>query len=476
VRSRPPHVPIVTQGSVIAQAAPDDAPNRTRWLVFAGVSVALLMGSIDQTSVATALPALQADLDTALSWGGWTITVYLVGQIVAMPLAGRFCEQFGRKRVLLVAVGLFTVASVCCALVRNIETLIAFRLLHGLAGGALMPAATAIVADQFGRDRDRAIALFTSIFPIGAIIGPVVGGVLVAATSWRGIFWINVPIGLLVLVVGYFTITESYGARRGRVDTVGIVMLVTILLTGMYAITRTGSLGTGWFGPVTAGAAALAAIGTGFLFVWHIRRHPSPLVPIELLRGRDFGALNTVNIMFGMAALGIAALVPHYAQSRFGAGPLLAGGLLTLRAFGMIAASTCTILLIRRLGHRPLLLIGFGIHTVGLAMLALPPLGLDPLAWLAVAAGVTGVGMGLAAPASNNAGMHLAPDQISAISGLRGMFRQSGGIVGISLTTAFVSASSDPDSAQALAFGVMAVLLLAAIPVALRIPNHRGRW
>ena len=117
-----------------------------------------------------------------------------------------------------------------------------------------------------------------------------------------------------------------------------------------------------------------------------------------------------------------------------------------------------------------------GVHCVGLAVLALPPPGVSPYLWLGAGAVLSGVGMGLAAPASNNAALHMAPDRIATVSGLRGMFRQSGGIFAVSVTTAVVTASAAPATANALAFGVFAVVLLAAVPVALRVPNHRGRW
>jgi EmrB/QacA subfamily drug resistance transporter len=457
-------------------APPDDTPRPRRWLVFAIVGAALLMISIDQTSVATALVQLQADLGTSLAWSGWTITAYAVGQIVALPVAGRLSDQFGRKRVFLIAVVLFTFASLACGIAPGIGSLIASRLVQGLAGGAFLPSATGLVSEQFRRDRDRAVALFTSIIPIGAIIGPVVGGIIVTLAGWREIFLVNVPLGVLVFVAASIAVTETPRSRGGRVDVVGIALLVAMLLAGMLAVTLVGTRGAGWAGLAGAGAAALLAVTCGGLQLRHSRRHPAPLIPIALLRGRGFGAMNVVNVMFGSAALGMAALVPHYAEIRYDIAPLLAGGFLALRAVGMICTSGVAVVLIRRTGYRPLLLVGTGIHAVGLAVFALPPLALSPYAWLGVAAVVSGVGMGLAAPASNNAALHMAPDQLATVSGLRSMFRQSGGIVAVSVTTAVVSASSHPAVANAVAFAAFAVVMAATIPIALRVPNHRGRW
>lgn len=457
-----------------APALPAALPRRHA--VFAVVALALLLSSIDHTSVATALSTLQADLGTTFSWAGWTLTAYTVGSVVALPLAGGLGDRFGRRRVFLVAIAVFTVARLLCGLAGGIEVLIALRLVQGLAGGAFLPSATGIVADHFGPERDRAVALFTSVFPVGAIIGPVVGGLLLEVAGWRSIFLVAVPLGVVLFVATLLLVRETPRRTAAPVDVAGIALLVTVLLGGMYAITRAGTPGEGWAGPATAVAAGLLAIGAGVLFVRHAARHPAPLVPLRLLRGPGFGVMNAVNVLFGVGALGLAALVPHYAQVRYGIAPVLAGGLLTLRAVGMIIASTATVALLPRVGFRPLLLAGTGVHAVGLVMLALPPLGTDPVTWLAVAAGVAGLGMGLAAPSSNNAGMHLAPESLSAVAGLRGMFRQSGGIAGIVVTSAVVTASADPALAQGVAFAVLAGVLLLTVPLVLRLPNRRGRW
>ena len=162
-----------------AASAEIGAAQPRRFLVFAIVSLALMMASIDQTIVATALPTLQRDLHTQVNWSTWTLTIYALGQILVMPLAGKVGERFGRKRIFLGAVILFTAASLCCGLAGNIYLLIALRGVQAIGGGAFMPSATGIVAQMFGRDRDRALGLFSSIFPIGGIIGPVLGGVFV---------------------------------------------------------------------------------------------------------------------------------------------------------------------------------------------------------------------------------------------------------------------------------------------------------
>jgi MFS family permease len=129
-----------------------------------------------------------------------TLTIYALGQVLAMPLAATLSDQYGRKKAFVLAAVPFTAASLCCGLAENIYVLVALRTVQAIGGGAFMPAATGIVSDQFGRDRDRALGVFTSIFPVGGIVGSILGGVFVAVWSWRGIFLVNVPIGVVLIV------------------------------------------------------------------------------------------------------------------------------------------------------------------------------------------------------------------------------------------------------------------------------------
>lgn len=151
-------------------------------MILAVVSAALFMSSIDQTIVATALPALHHDLHTTINWSAWTITVYSLGRLAIVPLAGRLGDRLGRRRVFLLGTAVFTIASLLCGMANDIYVLVVLRAVQALGGGALMPSATGIVAEHFGRGRDRAVGMFTSIVPIGGLVGPVLGGIFV--TYW----------------------------------------------------------------------------------------------------------------------------------------------------------------------------------------------------------------------------------------------------------------------------------------------------
>jgi EmrB/QacA subfamily drug resistance transporter len=461
-----------------AETAPGPAagkPAHRRVVIFAIVSIALLMSSVDQTIVATALPSIQHDLHSTVNWSSWTITVYALGQVLVMPLAGKLGDQFGRKQVFLGAAVLFTTASLCCGLADNIYLLIALRAVQAIGGGAFMPSATGIVTDLFGEDRDRAVGLFASIFPIGGIIGPVLGGVFVTYWSWRGIFLVNIPIGIVLLALGGIFIPDIARRPDRHLDVRGVMLLGATLLPAMLGIGYLGSSTSSPFSPFFL-LPECAAVAAATAFVRHSARAQSPFISLRFLTGRGFGIMNLLNFLYGCAVLGFAPLVPLYAQERYGLPALAAGTLLTARAVGMIATAGLSVYLLRRTGYRWPIAVGFGLSACGLVATAISPHGLSTYAWLAVATGICGVGMGISTPASNNATLQLAPEHTAAVAGLRGMFRQSGAITAVSITATIVARSADPGLAQAHVFLVFAAILIGALPLVLLVPEHRGRW
>ena len=476
-------LPVSTTGetsktSPAAAAAPDvstgGAQRDRRKLIFAIVSIALFMSSIDQTIVATALPAIERELHAGINWSSWTISIYALGQVIAMPMAGKISDMYGRKKVFMISAAVFTVSSLCCGFASSIPFLLVMRLVQALGGGAFMPSATGIVSDHFGGQRDRAVGMFASIFPIGGIVGPVLGGVFVSYWSWRGIFLVNVPIGIGLLILTARFIPSSAVRSSGRVDIPGIALLAGMITASMFGITYLGSGSVAWYNPLFLASEAAAA-ALGFAFVRHSKTSAAPFVPYRLLTGRGFGAMNVINYLYGAAVLGFSALVPLYAENRYGIAPLGAGTLLTARAFGMIAVAGLATMALRRTGYRLPMIAGFLLVACGLLLVAAPA-PFSPYAWLSIGAAVSGLGMGLSVPASGNASMQLAPDQIAAIAGLRGMFRQSGAITAVSVTTAVIARSGHPGTAQSWVLVVFAAILVLIVPLVWLVPEHRGSW
>jgi len=255
----------------------------------------------------------------------------------------------------------------------------------------------------------------------------------------------------------------------------GMVTLGVAILASMLGISYLGGSGASlasarFFVPIVV---AIIAFG---LFARNTRRSATPFIPPKLLHGSGFGVMNVINFLYGSAAFGFAALVPLYATQRFGIRSLESGTLLSARAIGIIAASTVATMLLRRTGYRWPMAVGFSVTAGGLLAMAASPVGLSPYTWLAFAAALTGLGMGVASPATNNASLQLAPEHVAAIAGLRGMFRQAGSITAVSVTTAILARSAHPGLTQGHIFAVFAVVMLCTLPFMRLVPEHRGGW
>jgi Na+/melibiose symporter-like transporter len=284
-----------------------------------------------------------------------------------------------------------------------------------------------------------------------------------------------VPIGVVLLVLAIAYIPATTERSRSRLDVVGVLQMGAGLLAVMLAVSYLGSANSSPASPLFV-CPLLAGLGAFTLFVRHSGRTENPFVSLRLLRGKGFAAMNVMNFLFGTAVFGFSALVPLYAQERYGMHSLASGSLLTARAVGMIAVAAAAALALRRTGYRLPMIVGFLVSAAGTVMLAVAPVGLTPYVWLSVSAAVTGIGMGLCVPASNNAMLHLEPQSTAAISGLRGMFRQAGGISGLAVVTAVLARSSDPGMAQAYVFLALAGVLVCLTPMVFRVPEHHGSW
>lgn len=448
----------------------------SRNLIFAGMSVALLMISVDIAVVATALDTINTDLHATIDWSAWTLSAYQLGSVTALPIAGRLSDALGRKRMFFIFISVFTGASLLCGISTNIYELIGLRFVQALGGGGLVPSVTGIVSDQYGADRDRPIGLMTSIYPLGALIGPAIGGVIVTYLSWRFIFFVNVPVGIVLMIMLARLVPADPPAPPGRlrVDVPGAVLMCLTILALMLGI---GEIGRSTATMVGQYALIGATIVLGTLFVMRQRSAALPILPGVLVRQRAFALLNGLNLIYGAAIFGIFSLVPLYAQVAFGMPALEAGALLAIRAGVMaIMAAITSVLLMRRFGYRAPMAVGFVISAAGLIMIAIaPPPGLSPFVWLALASTVSGLGVGIAGPPSNNANIQLLPAQVGAIVGLRAMFRQIGGILAISVAAAMVGTTATGARVLPLIFFVLGLLLLLVSPTIVGVPEDPAR-
>jgi len=310
------------------------------------------------------------------------------------------------------------------------------------------------------------------------MIGPIFGGLFVTYWSWRGIFFVNVPIGALLLLgcLRYVPRDKAHPTGpKGRLDVHGMLLLGAGVLTLMVGISELGEAGVNPWSPVVVTPIVVGLIAVA-LFARHIRRISAPFVSPRLIAGRGFGAVNIINVVYGGVTAGLISLVPLYALDRYHIHALGSGTLLVAEGAATIVMAPIAVLALRRTGYHLPLYIGSGVAALGIAALAMRPFGISSYAWLAIACAGIGLGTGFASPASRNAGLQLAPEESASIAALRSTGRQIGQIVAVSITSAIVARSVDPGMSQAFVDLACACLLVLTMPVITRVVNHRGAW
>jgi EmrB/QacA subfamily drug resistance transporter len=460
-----------------------DGALANRYLFYVLASVSTLMFAVDSSIVTVALRTLVVDLDTSLALAGWILTGYALTQTVAMPVAGKLAEQFGEMRVFVISVVVFILGSLLCGLASNVYILIACRILQALGGGGIMPSAVSIIARAFPESRNRMLGLFTSIFPIGGIIGPNIGGLLLEHFSWRVLFLVNVPVGLIVVpllarqIAAYDRSSKAAKGPKRRLDLVGAGLFAGAMVALLMALTFVAKDPSIVWTP-TLWLMVCASVALFALFGWQERRVAEPVIDLALVTRHPFSVVNVHNFLFGACVWGCFSFVPYYAATQYGMGPLESGAILTPRSITSILLGTITSFLMFRLGYRAPIVVGLALISISNIVLGQGWAG-DELGWLTIApfvlmaivVGLAGVGTGLVMPAANNAALDLLPDRAGVISGMRGMFRSTGGIVGTAVIVVILSLSEDQAAGLRMAFTAYGLLLLAAIPLTLLIPE-----
>ena len=451
-----------------------------RYLIFGSAGLSILMFSIDSTVVAVAFPHFIRDLDTNVLWAAWTISIYLLAVTSVMPLMGKLSDSFGRKPVFLISLILFTASSLACGLAPNIYTLIIFRFIQGIGGASFLPTASGIVSDQFPEHRERAIGLFTTIFPVGGIIGPNLGGWIVSQYSWRYIFYINLPIGMCLIPLIVILLKDSTIHSRPHIDFVGASFFfgtILFLMLGLNFITESFSISS----LLLTAIFLIVSFSFLYLFFRHEKKDSNPILDMVLLRSKPFLAANLYNMIVGAGVLGIFSFIPLYATSVHKLSALASGMILTPRSLAVIPASVVTSFLLKRWGYRWPMVSGLIIVSLSTTLLGgegfqlLRMIGhhLGVAEILAILMMVAGIGIGIALPASNNACIELMPEKVATIVGLRGTFRSVGGAFGISLMTMILHLSSTPANGFRTIFISFGLGLLLTIPLVFLMPTGK---
>jgi EmrB/QacA subfamily drug resistance transporter len=414
--------------------------NRSIRAIFGSLLLVMLLASLDQTIVSTALPTIVGEFG-GLAHLSWIVTAYLLAQTIVTPLYGKLGDLFGRKIVLQSAILLFLAGSALCGLSRSMGQLIAFRALQGLGGGGLIVVAMAAVGDIFTpRERGRYQGIFGGVFGLSTVLGPLIGGFFVEHLSWRWIFYVNLPLGLLAVTIIGIAFTAPGSRRRPTID-VGGAALLALVLTALILLTSLGGSAFAWSSPC---ALALFATTIGGLFGFiAVELHSTePILPLRLFGNRVFGVACAVGFIVGLALFGSVTYMPMYLQVVKGVSPTLAGLTLTPMMAGVVVTSVVGGRIISRFGrYRPFPIIGTAVMTVGLGLLA--TLGVGTATWTAcVYMLVLGTGLGFVMQVLVLAVQNAVDyrDLGVATSGTT-LFRSIGGSVGVSLFGAIFTAA-----------------------------------
>ena len=438
-------------------------------VIFGALILVMLLASLDQTIVSTALPTIVGEFG-GLAHLSWIVTAYLLAATIVTPLYGKLGDLFGRKIVLESAIILFLIGSALCGLSRTMGELIGFRALQGLGGGGLMVTAMAVVGDIFSpRERGRYQGVFGGVFGLATVLGPLIGGFFVEHLNWRWIFYVNLPLGVIAVAIIGIAFTAPSTRRRPTIDVLG-ASLLAVALTALILLTSLGGRGFAW---ASAEAASLAVVAVAALagFIAAELRAPEPILPLLLFRNRTFVIACAVGFIVGLGMFGSVTYMPMYLQVVKGLSPTSAGFALTPMMAGVLVTSIVSGQIISRIGrYRAFPVAGTAVISVALFLLA--TLSVKTRIWMTCAYMLLlGLGLGMVMQVLVLAVQNAVDfrDLGVATSGAT-LFRSIGGSVGVSLFGAVFTATLTANLSAQLPNG--ASLLATTAPAAIQaLPN-----
>jgi EmrB/QacA subfamily drug resistance transporter len=400
--------------------------------VLAATILGSSMAFIDGSVVSVALPAMQADLDASVRGAQWIVNAYMLTLGALMLVGGAAGDRYGRRRVFILGVLFFTGASVVCGLAPDVGTLVVARAIQGIGGALMVPGSLAIISAVFPeKERGRAIGTWAGFSALTTALGPVLGGWLVDASSWRTIFFVNVPLGIATVAIALWRVPESHdGEDHAGVDWRG-GLLVTLAL-GALAYGLTVASEVGWGHSLVLGALG----GAGLLlaaFVWWEARTRSPMLPLQLFRSREFSGANVLTLLLYFALSGALFFVPFAIIGAQGLSATFAGAAFLPLTLIMGGLSRWAGSLIEKHGARLPLTVGPLITAAGFALLALP--GVDTSYWIGYFPGmiVVGFGMTVSVAPLTTVVMRSAGDHGGAASGVNNAVARVAGLLAVAL-------------------------------------------
>ena len=406
---------------------------RRIWIIFGALIAGMLLSSLDQTIVSTAMPTIVGQLG-GVEHQVWLTTAYLLATTIVMPVYGKFGDVLGRRNLFLVAIALFTVASIGCAFAGDFTQLIIFRAMQGLGGGGLMILSQAIIADIVpASERGKYLGPLGAVFGLSAIGGPLLGGFFVDHLTWQWAFYINIPVGIAAFAIAWFTLKLPNKKATQPIDILGVIFLSAFTTCLIFFTDFGGDAEHGWDSIVTwmFGIGMLAA---ALLFVLVESKAKDPIIPLALFKNRTFVNATLIGLTLGLGMFSAIGFVPTFLQMSSGTSAAASGLLMIPMMAGLIGTSIVSGIAITKTGKYKMFPI-LGTIITAIAMIAMTTLSADTPIWLiCVFLFVFGAGLGLIMQVvvlvSQNS---VTPDQIGTATSTNNYFREVGASLGVAV-------------------------------------------
>jgi len=426
------------------------------------VSIAIFMVTLDNLVVTTALPSIRADLGATIEDLEWTVNAYTLAFAVFLLTGAALGDRFGRRRMFLAGLTIFTGASAAAALAPSTDALIAARAVQGVGAAIVAPLTLTLLSEAFPAERrGAALGIWSGIAGLAVALGPLVGGAIIEGVSWQWIFWVNVPVGIVLLPLARRGLAESRGPAR-RLDLPGVALATLGLLGVVYATVRGNALG--WDSTTVIGSYAAGVVLLAAFALWELRT-PDPMLPLRFFRTRAFAATSGVSLAMTFGIFGSIFLLAQFFQTVWGYGPLEAG-LRTLPWTGMpMIVAPIAGILSEKIGSRPLMATGLALQSLAIVWLAAITTPDVAYAALVPAFVLGGTGMALVfAPSANAILSAVRPQEAGQASGANNAIRELGGVLGVAVLAAVFAGAGGYESGQAFVDGLRPALLVPRKP------------
>jgi EmrB/QacA subfamily drug resistance transporter len=439
-------------------------PRRSTIWTFAITSVALFMTTLDNLVVTTALPVIREDLHASLSGLEWTVNAYTLTFAVLLITGAALGDRFGRRRMFVIGLAIFTGASAVAALAPSIEVLIAARAVQGAGGAIVTPLTLTILSAAVPAEkRGLALGAWGGISGLAVAVGPLVGGAVVEGISWQWIFWLNVPIGLALIPLAAVRLRESRGPNDS-LDLPGVALASAGLLGIVWGLVRGNQVG--WASTEIVSALVGGSIVLALFVLWEFRA-PAPMLPLRFFRNRTFTAANVASLLMFFGMFGSIFLLAQFFQTVQGYSPLQAGlRILPWTAMPIFIAPIAGALS-DRIGGRPLMAVGLALQATGLAWIATVSTPTTPYGELVVPFILSGVGMAMYfAPVANVVLSSVRPEEEGQASGANNAIRELGGVFGVAVLASIFAHYGGYGSGQSYVDGLVPAIYVGAAFVA----------